>query len=256
MLSCMPGPQFGVTDRPRDIVDGAGRWLAERLGWRWVKSRGDVELRDGPQVLRLGLQPSKWNRTGAATWASARVTVLDDELPSWRGAHLEGTLFPAPARPPRRFVYSSLLINIEPGLATVECSGLLQSPLGLSDFAAAFTRRILPVLRLFRSPGVAARRLPDPWLAMAGCETVEWALARNDPDAAGLLIRRHLQRPLRGQQTWQGRIEPFRHGWELAAGRDRLSQALLPFGTESLGWLACVHGLVDPRALQEPRPGS
>jgi len=116
--------------------------------------------------------------------------------------------------------------------------------------------RILPVLRLFRSPGVAACRLPDPWLAMAGCETVEWALARNDPDAAALLIRRRLQRPLRGQQTWQGRIEPFRRGWELAPGRDGLSPAVLPFGTESLGWLARVHALVGPRALQEPRPGS
>ena len=127
----------------------APAWLAEQLGWRWVKSRGDVELRDGPQVLRLGLQPSKWNRAGVATWVSARVTVLDDGLPSWRGAHLEGTLFPAPPRPPRRFVYSSLLININQASPTVKCSGLLQRPLGLSDFAAAFTRRILPVLRLF-----------------------------------------------------------------------------------------------------------
>jgi hypothetical protein len=249
----MPAPRFGVTDRPRDIVDGAGQWLAEQLGWRWVKSRGDVELRDGPLVLRLGLQPSTWNRAGIATWVSARVTVLDDDLPPWRCAHPEGTLFPAPVRPPRRFVYSSLLINIEPGLATVECSGLLRRPPGLSEFAAAFARRILPVLRLFRSPDLAACGLPDPWLAMAGCETVEWALARNDPGAAGLLIRRHLQRPLRGQQTWPGRIEPFRRGWELAPGRDEFSQALQPFGTESLGWLACVHGLVDPQALQEPR---
>jgi hypothetical protein len=41
---------------------------------------------------------------------------------------------------------------------------------------------------------------------MIGCETVEWALARDDPGAAALLIRRHRQRPVRGQQTWRGRI--------------------------------------------------
>jgi hypothetical protein len=63
-----------------------------------------------------------------------------------------------------------------------------------------------------------------------------------------------MPRPLRGQQTWQGRIEHFRRAWELAPSRDRLSQVSLIFGTESLGWLARVHGLVDPPTLHEAEP--
>jgi hypothetical protein len=254
ILSCMPAPQFDVTDRPGDILDGAGRWLAAQLGWRWVKSRDTAEFRDGPLVLRLVLQPSKWNRAGVATWVSTRVTVLDDDLPGWRAVHPQCTLFPNPARPPRRFAYNSMLINIERQLDEVECSGLLRRPLGLDEFATAFGERILPVLRLFRSPDLAAHGLPDSWLSMVGSETIEWALAHNDSGAAALLICRHMQRPLRGQQTWQGRIELFRRGWERGPGRDGISQANLIFGTEPLGWLARVHDLVDPHTLDEPKP--
>lgn len=250
----MPAPRFEVTDRPGDILNGAGRWLAAQLGWRWVKSRGTAEFRDGRQVLRLVLQSSKWSRAGVATWVFARVMVLDDGLPGWRAAHPESTLFPCPSRPPRRFVYNSLLINIERGLDEFECSGLLQRSLSLDEFAAAFCERILPVLRLFRSPDLAAHGLPDSWLVMVGSEMVEWALAHNDSGAAALLIRRHMQRPLHGQQTWQSRIEAFRRGWELAPGRDGLSQAALPLATASLGWLARIHGLVDPHGLHEPAP--
>jgi len=57
----VPAPQFGVADRPRDIIDGSGRWLAEQFGWRWVKSRGQVEFRDGPQLLQLGPQSSRYS---------------------------------------------------------------------------------------------------------------------------------------------------------------------------------------------------
>lgn len=248
----MPAPQFGVADRPRDIIDGSGRWLAEQFGWRWVKSRGQVEFRDGPQLLQLGLQSSRYSRVGLATWVYTRVTVSDDDLPRWRAAHPQATLFPSPADQPRRFVYNSLMINVVRDLDEIECSGLRPRPLGLGEFAAAFGQRVLPVLRLFRSPDLAAPGLPVSWLGMIGCETVEWALARDDPGAAALLIRRHMQRPLRGQQTWRGRIEHFRRGWEIAPDRTGLAQSALPFSTEALGWLARVHGLADPREFREP----
>ena len=61
-----------------------------------------------------------------------------------------------------------------------------------------------------------------------------------------------MQRPLRGQQTWPERIEPFRRGWETAPDRAGLAQSVLPFSTEALGWLARVHGLADPREFREP----
>src|SRR5215475_10575717 len=54
-----------VEDRPKDILDAAGRWLADELGWHWFKSRHDVETRQASQVLRLHLQPSKWNAKGS-----------------------------------------------------------------------------------------------------------------------------------------------------------------------------------------------
>jgi hypothetical protein len=82
----MPARQSGVTDRPGDILDRSGQWLADQLGWHWVKGRRDVQERAGRQVLRLSLQPSKWNRAGVATWVSTRVAVLDEDLHSWRKA--------------------------------------------------------------------------------------------------------------------------------------------------------------------------
>jgi hypothetical protein len=203
-------------------------------------------------LLPLGLQSSRHSRAGLATWAYTGVTVSDDDLPRWRAAHPEATLFPSPADQPRRFVGNSLMINVEPDLDEIECSGLRPRPLGLGEFAAAFGQRVLPVLRRFRSPDLAAPGLPVSWLGMIGCETVEWALARDDPGAAALLIRRHMQHPLRGQQTWRGRIEPFRRGWEMAPDRTGLAQSALPFSTEALGWLARVHSLADPREFREP----
>jgi hypothetical protein len=108
----MPAPRFGVTDRPGDIVDRSGQWLAGQLGWRWVKSRRDVEVRAGRQVRRLGLQPWKWNRAGVATWVSAHVTVLDEDLRAWREVHPASTVLPVPQYPVQPHVYNTLLINV------------------------------------------------------------------------------------------------------------------------------------------------
>ena len=82
----MAGPRFTVDDRPADILNGTGRWLAAELGWRWVKSWRTAEARRGPLVLRLILQSSTWSRAGVATWVSARVSILDDDLRAWRVA--------------------------------------------------------------------------------------------------------------------------------------------------------------------------
>jgi hypothetical protein len=60
----MSMPVFAAQDRPRDVLDASGQWLAAQLGWRWVKSRSDIEIRRGSQLLRLGLQSSTWSRAG------------------------------------------------------------------------------------------------------------------------------------------------------------------------------------------------
>ena len=255
----MPAPRFGVTDRPVDIVDRSGRWLAEQLGWRWVKSRGDLEVRVGPQVRRLGLQPSTWNRAGVATWVSARVSVLDDDLRAWRHARVANSVLPVSQHAVRPYVYNTLLINVELDLANVECSGLPQPvpptlTVGLDEFAAAFRERVLPVLGLFQSPSVVARKLPVSWLSMIDHATIEWALARGDQDAAALLLRRHLERPLTGKQRWEPRLDSFRRGWAAAPGRDGLPDPVLAYTTEALGWLARVHDLPGPDTFRQLAP--
>lgn len=254
----MSAPSFGGTDPPGAILQRSGRWLAEQLGWRWVKSRRDAEVRAGRQIHRLGLQPSKWNRAGVATWVSTRVTVLDEDLQAWRQAHPASTVLPVSQYPVRPHVYNTLLINVDRDLAEVECSGLPQRfpaprALGLDEFAAAFRARVLPVLDLFQSPSLLARELPIPWLSMVTYGTIEWALARDDPDAAALLLRRHLERPLKGKQRWDQRLANFRRGWEIAPGRDGLGiPAVRVYATESVGWLARVHDLPAPETLREP----
>jgi hypothetical protein len=258
--SLMPAPRFGVTDRPGDILDLTGRWLAEQLGWRWVKSRRDLEVQAGRQVRRLGLQPSRWNRAGVATRVSTRVIVLDEELGAWRTAYPAGTVLPVSKHPVRLYVYNTLLINVDPGLAEVECSGLPQGfpaprAMRLDDFAAAFRERVLPVLDLFQSPALVARELPVSWLSMVAEGTVEWALACEDYDAAALLLRRHMERPLEGKQRWKDRIRHYRRGWEIAPGRDGLPSSVdLVYSTLSLGWLARVHDLPGPETFREPAP--
>jgi hypothetical protein len=255
----MPAPRFGATDRPDDIVDRGGRWLAEQLGWRWVKTRREVEVRAGRQVHRLGWQPSKRNRAGVATWVSTRVTVLDEDLMAWRKAHPAGTVLPVSQYPVRPHVYNTLLINVDLDLAEVECSGLPQGfpaprAMRLGDFAVAFRERVLPVLDLFQSPALVARELPVSWLGMVNYGTIEWALARDEPDAAALLLRRHMERPLRGKQRWEQRRDGFRRGWETAPGRDGLpGPAVLVYATGSLGWLARVHDLPGPETFRAPR---
>jgi hypothetical protein len=92
----VPAPQFGAADRPRDIVDGSGRWLAEQFGCHWVKSRGQVEFRDGPQLLQLGLQSSRYSRAGLAQSALPFSTEALGWLARVRGL-ADPREFPEPA---------------------------------------------------------------------------------------------------------------------------------------------------------------
>jgi hypothetical protein len=247
----VPAPRFTEDDRPADILNGTGRWLAAELGWRWVKSRRTAEARDGPLVLRLILQSSKWSRAGVATWVSARVSVLDDDLRAWRVTRPDETVFPAGRVLP--FACNTMLSSVEPALLSLECSGLPQPPpaprtISTRAFAARFRERVLPVLGLFGSSRLLASQMPDSWLMTIDSGTIEQALARHDRESAAALIGRHMERPLRGHQTWRDRIGGFRHGWESAPGEDRPP----PLGTPALGWLARIHNLPGPAAFREP----
>ena len=87
----------------------------------------------------------------------------------------------------------------------------------------------------------AARRIP--------------VLAGEHQDAAALLLRRHMQRPLKGVQRWEQRVGSFRRGWEIAPGREGISSpAVVMYATESLGWLARLHDLPGPETFREPAP--
>jgi hypothetical protein len=244
-------PRFTADDRPADILDVTGQWLAAELGWRWVKSRRTAEVPDGSLTLRLILQSSTWSRAGIATWVSARLSVLDEDLRAWRLARPDETVFPGDRMPP--FVCNTMLPSVEPEFQNLEFSGLpQQSPaprsIGTSEFAARLREQVLPVLGLFRSSRLLAAELPDSWLMTVDSGTIEQALARNDRESAATLIRRYMERPLRGQQTWPDRIGGFRQGWESAPGSHGSSQR----GTAALGWLAGVHDLPGPATFQEP----
>jgi hypothetical protein len=108
--------------------------------------------------------------------------------------------------------------------------------------------RVLPVLGLFASSRLLASEMPDAWLMTIDSGTIQQALARNDRESAAALIRRHMERPLRGQHTWPCWIGGFRDGWETAPG-GRPAQ----YGTGALGWLSRVHHLPGPISFQEPR---
>jgi hypothetical protein len=254
-MTRVPAPRFTADGRPADILNATGRWLAAELGWRWVKSRRTAEARDGPLALRLILQSSTWSRAGVATWVRARVSVLDDDLRAWRLVRPDETVFPAGRELP--FACNTMLPNVEPGLQTLECSGLPRQPpaprtIGASEFAARFRERVLPVLGLFGSSRLLASEMPDSWLVTVDSGTIEQALARNAGESAAVLIRRYMERPLRGHQTWPDRIGGFWRGWESAPGCARPPQ----YGTGALGWLARVHNLPGPATFREPRPES
>lgn len=233
---------------PPASLDGTGRWLAAGLGWRWVKSRRTAEARDGSLVVRLILQSSAWSRAGAATWVRARVSVLDGDLRAWRLARPDETVFPAGEVRP--FACNTMLASVEPGLESLECSGLPQRPpaprtISAGAFAARFRELVVPVRGLFGSSRLLASSLPDSWLMTVDSGMIEQALARNDRESAAALIRRCMERPLRGHQTWPaGSQASGTAGKPRPAAASRPSTAPLPWA----GWPASTACPAQPHS--------
>jgi hypothetical protein len=247
----MPAPRFSRNERPADIMDTAGRWLAAELGWRWVTSRHTAEILDGTLTLRLILQSSTWSRAGVATWVRHRISVLDSDLRAWRLARPHETVFPGSKLPP--FAFNTMLGSVEAELGNMECSGLpLEAPapraISLDGFTTGFRQKVLPMLDLFRSSSMLANSLPDSWLTAADSGLIEQALSRDDSESAALLMHRYMERPLPGDQSWSERIDGFTRGWE-----DALSPGQPPqHGVSAFGWLARIHGLPGPLAFRGP----
>lgn len=247
-------PTFSANAKPAAILDGAGRWLSDELGFRWVKSRQALERRRGDQIQELSLQPSKWNRAGIGTWVSPRVSVFDTQLSEWRAANPEATVSVAGGGRYAGLVYTTLLINVLPELAQVELSGLQQPwcETSLATFRPAVPNDILPVVELFAAPDSLPTLLPEAWVGMAEASTLEWLIATAGLKQASDLLRRHIEtsRTDRVKEAADGRarVRAFQRGWEAlpnAEGRESVRDNLLA----QLGWLSRVHGLVDPRSL-------
>jgi hypothetical protein len=233
-------------DKPAVMVDRAGAWLSEQLdGFEWLKSRRDLRRRRDGTEFRIHLQPSSWSRAGVAAWVAPRLSVLDDAVQQWREAHARSDASGV------AWVYNTLLVNISPRWGSVECSGLPQpavpnapTPLALDVFASDLREEVVPVLEVFRDPETAARQLPQAWLSMISAGTIEWALAHDKREAATQLLRRHIERPVKGDQTSDPRVRRFANGWH---ARERPDDPL--GGLESMGWLSREFNLIAPTDL-------
>jgi hypothetical protein len=191
---------FSVHDKPRDILNAAGSWLAAELGngFRWVPSAHAIKVPIGGTTAEVKLRPSHWNYTGALTHALLRVTVRDKALAAWRrarGRNYSGVM----SDPSADVVWSSELVNIYPDLQDVELFGDVAAATGsdsrfltLSELLDAIRTRILPRLMLFQSPAMVAKELPDTWLFEEMGATAQWAISRGDEASAELLRARTL----------------------------------------------------------------
>lgn len=249
----MSAPTFSAADRPAEVLDSAGRWLAANLPeFEWKKSRQDIERKRGDQTHRIGLQSSTWSRAGIATWVSPRLTILDSRLLRWRKAHPDLTTVKDPGKA-WPTVFNSLFDNFLSYCSNLEASGLPQtsegpSSIGLDDFQRCLVTAVLPVLEEFAEPDRLIGSLPASWWNVIDAGAVEWALALGDHQSAAQLVQRHLTRPLRGQQTAESRLDQFAGGWD-----DRMNgqpSSNPTFSTSALGWLSAAHELFDAAALK------
>jgi len=201
-------PQFTARDKPRDILNAAGLWLAAELGnrFRWVPSAHALKVPVGHATAEVKLRPTSWNYTGALTHAWLRVTVRDKALAAWRrrrGRNYSGLM----AERSPDVVWSSELANIYPDLHSVELFGDVAAQtsgevryLTLPELLEAIRTRILPRLRLFESPAMVAKQLPDTWLVEDMGPAAQWAMSQGDEASAELLKTRTL--------TLQGKVPP------------------------------------------------
>lgn len=241
-----PPPTFTSNDRPASVVDTFGQWLSGELdGFRWVKSRRTLCRTVATQRHELHLQPSTYSRAGAETWVTPRVSVFDDRLKVWRQANPSASaVLGAEAAAP--CVYSSMLVNLERALGSVQLSGkrpavefAAAEPYQFIDYVADV---VLTAFGAFASPARLVSALPPSWCSMIGAGTIEWAIACGDPAAGAELIKRALRQPLIGRQNWAMRTHQFCDGW----GRAEQGQppAQPPNGYPGLGWLARTHSLI------------
>lgn len=243
-----PVPVAAPGDAPKAVLDRAGSWLASQFPeGRWLKSRNEVVRNAGTTQMRLHLQPSKWNATGVGTWVHTRLMIMDKKHTAWLRAD-------RPTSPGLLIcAYNTLLTNTVPGIGRVEVSGLrqskglLQANCSLAGFRDGLRTEVEPIWRLFsQSPTSVAVDLPTTWLGMVDAGTVEWALAHGDRDAALLLVKRHMARPITGAQTWESRLQQFTTGWL------QEHEPAFHMSTHTLGWTCKRFGLVSPEDLDAP----
>jgi hypothetical protein len=191
-------PKFTHQDKPREIVNAAGKWLAAELGsgFRWVPSSRTLKAQVAPgRTIEVMFRPSHWNYSGVLTVAGIRLTVRDRSLAKWRrgrGRNFSGLITETGGD----VAWSQELSNLYMDLGEVQLYGEIErdSPypvsfLKLTELLEALQKRILPKLLLFDSPARVAKELPDIWLADAG-PLIDWATSLGDEDSARLISTR------------------------------------------------------------------
>jgi hypothetical protein len=230
-------PTFSAADRPADIVDGAGRWLADQLGvpFEWSRRLRSLQAAFGPLTLRLGLQGSQYSRTGESTTVSPHLRLEDEGLHRWRLAHPEVS-----SRDDATLI-NLMLANVVPSAATVELYGQLREfeprILSLPDFVDLLYGQVLSVLPILESPVKAVRALPEQWW-LDPVWLVEWALSRDDRDSARQMVERYLSMK-------PDHVLRFRKGMETNGSRDDPAIAL--------GRATAMMGLIESAELPPVR---
>jgi hypothetical protein len=86
-----PPPDFSAGDRPANIIDGAGQWLASELGppYQWLPRRRLVQPTSGSLTVSFVLQAPSKNRTGQSAIVRVQLVVEDDGAASGDGAQAE-----------------------------------------------------------------------------------------------------------------------------------------------------------------------
>jgi len=212
-------PSFSNESKPREIVESAGRWLADELGdgFRWASTRHALQLVRGSKTYEVVLQPSKWNRAGELTHASLSVTVRDKALAAWRRRRREATMRKRSAD----VVWTCDFVNIDPDTHDVELFGNLREAgggtglLSLPQLLGVLRERIVPKLELFESPARVAKELPDTWLVRTGT-IVEWATSLGDVESARVISTR----TAKAHPEWSGIVTAGPTALPAEPGRD------------------------------------
>jgi len=184
-------PVFTAEDRPRAIVDGAGRWLAAVFGppFRWSASKRSLHGADGHRSVDIHLQGSRHSRAGESTVVSIWVYVDDEKLAEWRRQH------PDLCHHDNARLFAASLADLAPGTAMVEIYGRLHEVVSgiipFADVPELLREEVLPVLSLFGSPADVVQDLPNRWWT-GPINLVEWSVSRGEYAIARQVIVRYL----------------------------------------------------------------